>query len=265
MSEFTHSHFRSGSSYNIKDWFLEIGNKLYEINEKAQNVDFALNCDNPAGENSANSKRLNALVKLYSTKLLEKKKLSASDATARAAFEFSAFDNDGLIEKIEGGYWGSGWGEKFERKENIKKTFLETGLLSKDCTAKLQELIPHDLCLPIWILFKKYSSNLDIEHRQFKIARDEKSYDDYVKNRAIILKLLDLNIISKGMPNRKNALEKSGDFWLDWPCIKFLKTDLEEIKSIIYQGNSAHDDAHFEERYNEAKQAHFFKDYESIG
>jgi hypothetical protein len=263
--ELTHSHFRSGSSYNIKDWFLEIGNKLFEINEKVQNIDFALNCDNPAGDDSAHSKRLNALVKLYSDKLIEKKQLSANESMARAAFEFSTFDNNSLIEKIEGGYWGSGWGDKFVKREQIKKAFLETGLLTKDCLAELPKLIPHDLCLPVWILFKKYSSNLNTGNRQFKIARDEKSYDDYVKNRAIMLKLLDLGIIGKAKPNRQNVEEKAGDFWLDWPCITFQKDSLDEIKAIIYNGKAAHDDEHFEEKYKEAKQAHFFKDYDSLG
>jgi hypothetical protein len=156
-------------------------------------------------------------------------------------------------------------GDKFDNKEKIKSAFLITGLLTKDCTEELPKIIPHDLCLPVWVLFKKYSSNLDIANRQFKISRDEKSYSDYVKNRAIILKLLDFGIIAKDKPNRKNAMEKTSDFWLDWPCIIFLKSDLEEIKTIIYQGNSSHGDSHFEERFNQSKQTHFFKDYNHIG
>jgi tetratricopeptide (TPR) repeat protein len=261
--ELTHS-YSSNSSYNIKYWFQEIGNKLYEINEKAQNIDFALNCENPAGDNSAHSKRLNTLVKLYSNKLKEKLNLSENEAISRSAFEFSAFDNDRLIDKIEGRYLGSGWNDNFDNKKKIKNAFLKTGLLTKDCTEELQKLIPHDLCLPVWILFNKSPSNLDIVNRQFIISGDEKSYADYVKNRAIVLKLLKLGIIAKDKPTRKNVEEKSGDFWLDWPCIKFLKSDLEEIKSIIYKGNIAHDDAHFEEKFTESKQAHFFEDFSSV-
>jgi hypothetical protein len=263
--ELSQDHSRIKYDVKIKDFLVESYKMLDSINENTRNTDFALNCVNPAGENSANSKRHNALIKLYSNKLIEKMNLSMTEAIARAAFEFSEFDNEKLIEKINGGYWGSGWDDRFKNRQKIKEAFLETGLLTKDCMAKIQDLIPHDLCLPVWILFKKYSSNLNVDNMQFKISRDENSYDDYVKNRAIVLKLMDIGIISKAKPNRQIAVEKSGDFWLDWPCIKFIKNDLNEIKTIIYQGNSAHDDEHFEERFNDAKQAHFFKDYESIG
>lgn len=248
----------------IKDWLRKIVKQLYEIIENTRNIDFALNCENPAGDNSANSKRLSALVKLYSNKLTEKKKLSVSEAEARSAFEFSAFDNDRLIEKINGGYWGSGWGDKIDKKEQIKKAFLKTGLLTKDCMAELQKLIPHDLCLPVWVLFNKYSSNLNIDNMIFRLSRGEKSYEDYVKNRAIILKLLDLGIITKGKSDIKDAEEEIGDLWLDYPCIKFQKNNLEEIKTILYNGKMAHDDDHFEEYYIKSEREHFFKDYSSL-
>lgn len=249
----------------LLDWFKIIFERVENIAENTCNIDYALNYENPAGEDSAHSKRLESLLRLYSLKLVEKNSLSSKDALARAAFEFSKFDNSELIKKINGSYWDSSWNDRYQKKNLIEKSFLETGLLTKDCLDESLKLIPQDIFLSVWVLFKKYSSNLNVERMQFKIARDEKSYDEYVKNRAIVIKLLELGIIDKGISTRVKLKDLEGDFWLDWPCIKFVKSNLDEIKSIIYKGQNSHDDEHFEAKYRESKITHLFINYERMG
>jgi hypothetical protein len=263
--EFNYIEKNNYPNVSLREWLGQTLNWIYEINKNIKHIIVSLNCDNPAGNNSAESKHKQALIKLYSEKLALKELLSAEEAHARASFEFSEFDNEKLIDKINGNNYSKPWDDKYQNRRTIEKCFLETGLLTKNCTNELQKLIPHDLCLPIWILFKKNSWYKNVENPLFKIAGHETSYNDYVKNRAIVLKLIDLGIIIKAIPKRKNATDYSGDFWLNSPCIKFQIIDFEEIKRIIYNGKAAHDDDHFEERYIASNRADFFKNYDSLG
>jgi hypothetical protein len=230
--------------FKVKDWLRLIYYRSNAAMYSLENIDYALNYDNPAGGNSAPAKRIRNLINLYAEYLIKTEQLSQSEAEARAVFEFSEFDIRELVKKINDSSSGRNW-------KKIGQFFV-TGLLEKDCAIQAQTLIPHDIFAPIWDLFKKqmYVKNKECPVR---IEAYENSYKDYVKNRSIVLKLLDLGIIAKVEPKRPDA------YWLGDPTFRFRIDDLEEIRSIIYMGGSFHDDAFFESRYNEGSLDRVFR------
>lgn len=235
----------------VKDWLCLIFKRIAEANGNLTNIDYALNCDNPAGDKSAQSKRIDNLTKLYAEYLIENDNLSPHEAEAKAAFEFAKFDIDELIKVINGSSISRAWQKRFAKEHSIEKAFFDTGILKKDCVAQVQKLIPHDVFAPVWELFKKqmYSKGKEV----LKIEEYKISYSDYVKNRSIVTKLLDFGIIEK-------VEKKSSDsYWLLDPHFKFRIYDLDEIRSIIYMGKSSHDDEYFEDKFKEGRLPRLFE------
>ena len=114
------------------------------------------------------------------------------------------------------------------------------------CSVTFIVPISDDIFEPIWALFRLRLSKEELE-KTVELDEMPDSYDDYVKNRAIVLRLLDLGIIEKVTPTNSN------DIWLCHPIFKFKKNDLEEMRNIVYQGGSSHDDEHFTERLEDGE------------
>lgn len=259
------SHFHDGfyeQKRSMKDWLPEFRDKLYEIQNNTQNVNYALNYEFPIGDDSARSKRHKSLISIYSNKLTEKLNLSEKEATARSAFELTAFDSDRLIYRLENEHWGLGE-NSFEKEDVFRHNYLTTGLLSKDCNARIPKLSPTDIFFPIWVLFNKYreyDKSFCVKNSKFSINNHPKDYDEYIKDRSIVMKLLNLEIIGRCIPKRKNEDELLGDFWLDRPYVVFRIDNINEIYSIIFQGQKFQDDYYYERKYDEdQKTTHFFE------
>jgi len=232
---------------NVKDWLGLFNNRLRNIENNIQNIDSALNYENPAGPDSANSKRITNLVKIYSAYLEDKEQLSKNEANAKATFEFSKFEHDKLIYTINRTSTRAWLQDDGIKDKDIEKNFFETGLLEKDCLERATHLIPVDVFEPVWALFKFSGPGL-IREKLVHLAVYQKSYEEYIKNRAIILRLLDLRIVEK-VP-----LENSDSrIWLCYPLFEFKMYDIDKIRSIIYGGISFHDDNYFEERHEKGE------------
>lgn len=222
----------------------EIWKVIYESKGHLQKINFALNWQHPAGSNSAVSRRKQNLISLYSQYLVKEKMATEEHAKLRSEFEFSLFDNEDLIKRIDDDPYISR--KQHEAQKKIKELFFETGCLEKDCEAISRSLIPHDIFAPIWVHFKK---NRYVEDGKRKLGiedhSDRKDYNEYVKQRAIVKKWVDLKIVSK-----VEGKEKSEAGWLDYPTFTFANLDFERIKQEIYNGPS-HNDEHFEERFTQ--------------
>lgn len=243
------------SPMSVKDLIKLLLRNQRSLNNHLEQIDFALNADNPAGKQSAKSRRKSNLVKLYAQYLSEHRGLTKKDAEARAAFEFDKFDEEKLVRLLDGDIFGGDWQLRMEERRQIEKAFYDTGLLEKDAKAQVDKLIPHDTFQSVWDLFVKQDYLEDgagAVELGGMIVESEDSYDDFVKNRAIVLKLIKLGVIKPVKESNKD------EYWLDRPTFDFVTTDLKKIKSIVYEGGSSHDDDHFEERFREGKLPRIF-------
>ena len=217
----------------VKSWVYFIRNGLTDTNEHLKMINQALNWKDPAGSNSKQSRRFQNLMKLYTDYLRRNFNLNEDEAIARAHFEFSKFDIDKLTSVIDN-ETDITRRLTYDLREDIDKNFYETGLLEKDCQSALSRISASNIVIPVWALFKANENN--ISGKKIRIATwKEESYEDFVNNRAFVLKLLDSGII------KKTGKIDHDDGWLLDPCFKFTIVDIETIVDILgepFQYNS---------------------------
>jgi hypothetical protein len=103
---------------------------------------------------------------------------------------------------------------------------------------------------PIYSLLKhgdyRDKDTITIESKKERTNR----YRKYVEDRVITKKLIQLNILD--WKNNKN---------INWnkPELILLETDIEKIKSIVFQGKRSHDDDYFDSQYKEGKLPNFLQ------
>lgn len=241
---------------STKEFLKTIIRQFQPLKEHLEQINFALNADNPAGKMSASSRRLDNLIKIYSQYLVDNSNLTKKQADVRAAFEFENFDQEKLIATLNNNYWGNNWSNTFQERKRIEKAFFQTGILEADIKETSKHIIPHDVLQPVWEVFIK-QDYLSDEGTTFELGgisvESEETYRDYVKNRAIVWKLLELGII-------KDVQDEKEDFWWGRPAFDFVVKDLNKIRSTVYGGGSSHEDSYFEEQYQEGKLKRIFSE-----
>jgi len=248
-----------------ESWMKSLHAKLNSIDYRLEQIDNHITADNPAGEKSADARRRRNLESLYSQYLVDNLKLTKEQADARSAFEFSEFDEDRLIAAINGDWRGS-LEALFKWNKTVRQQFFATGLLEQDCLAAAKKLDPHDVYAPVWELFEnqkfpRYSgtksvvslSTVGIFDEQGNLLPD--TYADYVKLRAIVLKLIDLDIAKK-VENKSS----SNNYWFALPIFEFVISDLERIKTIIFEGKDKPDDDYFAQRLDKSQYFRIFQE-----
>jgi hypothetical protein len=235
------------------DWLEAINNNLHEVHKNTTVIANHFLADNPAGEKSDKYKKRNNLIKIYARHLVNTKKLNEKDAFIRARFEVNKFGEEKVVEEIEESF---SHGIRWKDQRNAEKEYYASGILEKDINEVTDYIpshpkkpAPYYLAAPMYdILVKQIKRNIML-NSDFKKSKEielywhinENSYDEFVKNRAIIYHLERLGIIKK----------TNNESWggkIKWTIPE---TEWSKVKTKIYDGESSHDDDYFEEKYRE--------------
>lgn len=242
----------SSPELGIKDMVRGINEWLHLIDKNTSAVADYFLADNPAGTKSNKYKKLENLIKIYAQHLMTTKKLSEKDSLIRARFEVRIFGEEKVIDEVDddvsdGVYWRD--------RDKAEKDYYASDILEKDIknfwdieVKGVKKVTPYELMARIYdvIVKQHYEEGENIEMAWF---RDEDGYYDFIKNRACIYHLEKLGVIKKA--------NKEG--WGGKPKWTITTTNLDELKRIIYEGETSHDNDFFEERFNEGKLPRIFQ------
>lgn len=197
--------------------------------------------EHPAGKDSPKHRKRESLVRVYADHLVRTRQLSPDEATVRARFELHRFGEDTLTSEIDG--LDAELSERFSAEE----AFYNSGVLDRDIDMYPENefhLLPRDLFAPLYSLLVKqgYQQGEEVEFDRHGtlVATD---YREFVKDRAIIKRLEALGVL----------VRTNGDDWRGRPAFTVRVTDLDQLRALLYEGGSSHDNAHFEEQYNSGK------------
>lgn len=237
-------------SYSVKGMLGIINDNLHEVTKGTERIADYYDAEYPAGLKSNNQKRKNSLIKIYADHLTKVEKMSPKYALVRARFEITNFyDTDKIIDKINEAI---DWSER----EKYELDYHQTNILADDIKRDLEHLASYYIYAPVYEFLVKqhhYKGITDLKVEFLGAVVDE-DYYNYVRNRAIVHKLEQLKIIKK--------IDDGKGIWNVKPKFKFLVTDPEKIKVIVYGGGSSHDNGYFEEQYREGRLERIFVSYD---
>jgi len=249
----TDADFNQGKT--VKDLLITLNKNINFLTKKLTFVADHFQADNPAGEKSAEHRKRENLAKIYASFLQETKGLSEKQAKIRANFEvyeIYGYDEDELINEINSGFLFDSVRKKYAEK--AEENYYKSGILENDIKEYLNEegrgkgkikILPHDLFAPLYevIVKQEYEKGKKLRIDTSEETESVTSYRDFVEHRAIIQNLLEIGILDRV------------DVGRDWfnPKFKIKVTDLAELRKIIYEGETSHDDKHFEDMYEEGK------------
>lgn len=244
----------SESEYSIKSWLKFLNQRLRNVEEHTELLAQHFTADNPAGLKSDKYKRINNLIKIYAEHLSENKKLSEKDALVRAGFEVFEFGEDKIIREVDTGF--STRGVYWKERDKAKKAFYDSGILEKDIKnfytmeeSGVKKITPYYLMEPIYdvIVKQNYEQGQEIQYQDGMLS-DVDDYYTFIKEKAIISKLEELGVIKKS----------DKESWNNKPKWVIPNTNIPELKNLIYEGKTSHDDDYFEEQFNEGKLTRLF-------
>lgn len=242
------------NEYSIKSWLKFLNQRLRNVEEHTELLSQHFTSDNPAGLKSDKYKRINNLIKIYAEHLSEDKKLNEKDALIRARFEVYEFGEDRIIREIDTGF--STRGVYWKERDKAKKAFYDSGILEKDIKnfytmeeSGVKKITPYYLMEPIYdvIVKQNYEQGQEIQYQDGMLS-DVDDYYTYIKEKAIISKLEELGVIKKS----------DKESWNNKPKWIIPNTNIAELKKLIYEGKTSHDDDYFEEQFNEGKLTRLF-------
>jgi hypothetical protein len=231
----------------FKDYLSLLFYRVHDIWDYTAQMHSIATKENPAGANFHEYIKSDNLAKIYANYLERYENLPQNLAIKRARFEVAQFGQDIIIEKINSDF---NHGEQQQRENKYLSDFFSSGIIEKDIKNRLEEknIIPCDLFSPLYDLIVKqgYTGGKDfaIDLTTYTV----KTYDEMVNHAAIITRLEQLGIL----------LRTSGENWGDFLKFRLKLTDTNELKSIIYSGESSHDDDFFEERFSEGNLPRIF-------
>jgi hypothetical protein len=236
------------NDYSIKDWLTYIHKLLRQVDKNTSLISDHFIADNPAGLKSDKYKKIENLIKVYAKQLQENQKLSEKDALIRARFEVYEFGEDKITDDIDQGFMMRGvyWKEK----DRAEKQFYASKILEKDIrdfwtmsVKGVKKITPYYLMAPIYDVIVKQNYQKDQEIQYLESYDEFEDYYRFVKDRAIIANLEKIGVIKK--------INK--DEWDGKPKWVIPNINIVELKNLIYEGGSSHDDSYFEEQFNEGK------------
>lgn len=242
----------SSPELGIKDMVKGMNEWLYRIEKNTSAIANYFLADNPAGTKSNKYKKLETLIKIYAQYLVATKKLSERDALIRARFEVRIFDEEKVIDEIDddvsdGVYW--------KERDKAEKDYYASDILERDIknywdveVKGVKKITPYELMARIYDVLVKQNYE---EEKTIELAwlRGEDDYGDFIKNRACVYHLEKLGVIKKA--------NKEG--WGGKPKWAVITTNIDELKRIIYEGETSHDNNFFEERFNEGELPRIFQ------
>ncbi len=224
-------------SYSVKGMMAIANEWLSRMSEGTSRIADYHDADYPAGPKSNSQKRKNNLIKIYADHLNKVDKMNPKNALIRARFELTNFyETDKIIQHINDAI---DWDDRIK----FQKEYYHSDVLSTDVKNKLSQLVPYYIYAPVYDFLVKQTHYSDINEGVIGITLFgvDNDYDDFVETRAIIDRLEQLKVIKKVKDGMRN--------WNMSPEFKFLITDPEKIKVLVYEGGSSHENSFFEERY----------------
>ena len=231
----------------FKDYLSLLFHRVHDIWDYTAQMHSIATKENPAGANFHEYIKSDNLAKIYANYLERYENLPQNLAIKRARFEVAQFGQDIIIEKINSDF---NHGEQQQREKKYLSEFFSSGIIEKDIKNRLEEknIIPCDLFSPLYDLIVKQGYTGEKDFAIDLTIYTVKTYDEMVKYAAIIKRLEQLGIL----------LRTSGENWGDFLKFRLKLTDTNELKSIIYSGESSHDDNFFEERFSEGNLPRIF-------
>ena len=231
----------------FKDYLSLLFHRVHDIWDYTAQMHSIATKENPAGANFHEYIKSDNLAKIYANYLERYENLPQNLAIKRARFEVAQFGQDIIIEKINSDF---NHGEQQQREKKYLSEFFSSGIIEKVIKNRLEEknIIPCDLFSPLYDLIVKQGYTGEKDFAIDLTIYTVKTYDEMVKYAAIIKRLEQLGIL----------LRTSGENWGDFLKFRLKLTDTNELKSIIYSGESSHDDNFFEERFSEGNLPRIF-------
>lgn len=233
---------------SIKNWVNYIHQRLRQIEDNTALLADHVSADNPAGLKSDKYKKINNLIKIYAEHLVANKVLPEKEALIRARFEVYEFGEEKIISEIDTGF--STRGVYYQEKDKAEEAFYASDILKKDIenywsvsVKGVKQITPYYLMEPMYDVIVKQNYQPGQEIQYLDNFRENDSYYNFVKDRAIMQTLED-----KGIIKRVNK-----DGWDGKPKWTIPMTDIAKLKHILYNGETSHDDDYFEENYRDGK------------
>jgi len=224
---------------SIKDYLHLILNRNNKIVECSTQILSIATKENPAGANFHEFVRSDNLATIYADYLERYENLPQDLAMKRARFEVAMFGQEAVIRKINSDY-SHGVERQRERKDYAE--FFSSGIIEKDIKSRLERtIIPHDLLAPLYDLIVQQDYSGEKDFAADLTTYTIETYEEMVERAAIISKLEQLGIL----------MRNAGENWGAYLRFRLKSTDMSELRELIYSGELAHDDEHFEERFNE--------------
>lgn len=233
---------------SIKNWVNYIHQRLRTIEDNTALLADHVSADNPAGLKSDKYRKINNLIKIYAEHLVANKVLPEKEALIRARFEVYEFGEEKIISEIDTGFTTRG--VYYQEKDKAEEAFYASDILKKDIenywsvsVKGVKQITPYYLMEPMYdvIVKQRYQEGQEIQY--LDNFRENDSYYNFVKDRAIMQTLED-----KGVIKRVNK-----DGWDGKPKWVIPMTDIAKLKHILYNGETSHDDDYFEEQFQEGK------------
>jgi hypothetical protein len=217
---------------DLKTRLQDVTSNQIVISHKVDLLADASQADHPAGKESSKNRRRNNLIEIYAQYLIKKEKLSKLDAVIRSKFEVYEFGEDEIIDGID---------EDIRLQELLEATarFHTSGLLEKAIKTMERDLLPFDLMEPLYdlVIKQECSKGEKIMFAGNEIWFIEENYHDFVKNRAVVEKLEKIGVIKK----------INNESWDENPEYILMYSNMDNLRRIIYEGETPHDDDYFEE------------------
>ncbi len=237
------SQGKQEDKYSVKGWLEILNRNIYEVSKSVGVLADDATKDSPAGSDSVKFKKKKNLIKELTEHLVRTEKLSQKEAAIKADFIVNRFDEEDIIRDINSDI-------DIDESRKADSTYFSSGILEREINEVMKDVIHHDLMAPLYDLIAKGNAvKGDTIAQMDWFYEDNADYRGYVKNLAVIKKLEELGVIKK--TDKKKVLGEGSIYTLE-------VADLGELRKLFYKDGATHDDAHFEERFQEGKLQRLF-------